>query len=75
MSLIKKREDANCYDSKYKITLSGQIIIKIEEYRRSSRMLKASLVKKNQNMSIIDDIYWKGIIYIDKCRAEKEMRE
>ena len=36
--LIRKREDKASYDTKYKSTLSGQIVIKIEEFRRSIRM-------------------------------------
>ena len=31
--------------------------------------------KKGASQNVIDDVYWKGICYIEKCKAEKEMKE
>jgi hypothetical protein len=38
-------------------------------------MLKASLTKKNQAHNLIEDVFWRGIAYSDKCKAEKEMKQ
>ena len=40
-------------------------------------MQKGSIVlqKKVVGSCFIEDVYWKGVCYMDKCKAEKDLKE
>ena len=49
------------------MTLGSHINLKIEEYRKN--------VRKSKDPGMVPDVYWKGVMYQDICKIEKELKE
>ena len=46
-------------------------MLKIEEFRKKQR----KNLKLNKSKDLVEDVYWKGIIYSDMCKADRELKE
>ena len=65
--IIRKREEVSQYDVKYKASLDKQLFSKIEEFDKYVKTLK----KKQGENAVIDQVYYKGFVYLEMCRAER----
>lgn len=65
--IIRKREEVSQYDVKYKASLDKQLFSKIEEFDKYAKTLK----KKQGENAVIDQVYYKGFVYLEMCRAER----
>lgn len=61
------------FDQKYKASLSSQLVLKIQEFRRSIKKQRPDHSSNKKN--IIDDIFFRGLRFYDVCLAFKQSFE